>query len=98
MLIVGELINASRKQIGAAIESQDKATIQKIAKEQADNGADYIDVNAGVFVGKESAYLKWLVATVQEAVDTPCCIDSPDPNAIVDALSVHKDTPMLNSK
>ena len=95
MLIVGELINASREQIGAAIENQDKDTIQQIAKEQSANGADYIDVNAGVFVGKEAAYLKWLVTTVQEAVDTPCCIDSPDPKAIEAALSVHKSDMML---
>ena len=95
MLIVGELINASRKQIGTAIKNQDKDTIQQIAKEQSANGADYIDVNAGVFVGKEAAYLKWLVTTVQEAVDTPCCIDSPDPKAIEAALSVHKSDMML---
>jgi 5-methyltetrahydrofolate corrinoid/iron sulfur protein methyltransferase len=97
MFIVGELINASRRQIGAAIENQDTDTIQEIAKEQSANGADYIDVNAGVFVGKEADYLKWLVRTVQEVVDTPCCIDSPDPGAVVAALSVHKGTPMINS-
>ena len=97
MLIVGELINASRQKIRAAIENQDKASIQQLATEQAANGADYIDVNAGVFVGKEAAYLKWLVAAVQEVVDTPCCIDSPDPSAIEAALSVHKGTPMINS-
>ena len=56
MLIVGELINASRKQIGTAIENQDKDTIQQIAEEQSANGANYIDVNAGVFVGKEVEY------------------------------------------
>ncbi|MBW2481032.1 MAG: methyltetrahydrofolate cobalamin methyltransferase [Deltaproteobacteria bacterium] len=97
MLIVGELINASRQKIRAAIENQDKASIQQLAEEQAANGADYIDVNAGVFVGKEAEYLKWLVTTVQEAVDTPCCIDSPDPGAIEAALSVHRGTPMINS-
>jgi 5-methyltetrahydrofolate--homocysteine methyltransferase len=97
MLIVGELINASRSKIRGAIENQDKESIQQIAKEQAANGADYIDVNAGVFVGKETEYLKWLVTTVQEAVDSPCCIDSPDPGAIEAALSVHRGTPMINS-
>ncbi len=97
MLIVGELINASRKPIRTAIENRDTDTIQQIAKEQSDNGADYIDVNAGVFVGKEAEYLKWLVTTVQDAVDTPCCIDSPDPKAIEAALSVHRGTPMINS-
>ncbi|MBW1766751.1 MAG: methyltetrahydrofolate cobalamin methyltransferase [Deltaproteobacteria bacterium] len=97
MLIVGELINASRKKIGLAIESQDKAFIQKVASDQLQNGADYIDVNAGIFVGKEAEYLKWLVSTVQDAVEAPCCIDSPDPEAIEAALSIHKGTAIINS-
>jgi cobalamin-dependent methionine synthase I len=97
MIIVGELINASRKKIAAAIESQDTAAIQAIARDQYEHGANYIDVNAGVFVGKEPEYLQWLTATVQEAIDAPCCIDSPDPKAIESALSVHKGTPMINS-
>ena len=97
MIIIGELINASRKQIAPAIENKDTDTIQKIAKDERENGADFIDVNAGVFVGKESDYLKWLVTTVQETVEAPCCIDSPDPKAIETALSVHKGIPMINS-
>ena len=97
MLIIGELINASRKTIAAHIEKQDVEAIQKVAKDQFDAGANYIDVNAGVFVGKEPDYIKWLVTTVQEAVDAPCCIDSPDPQAIEAGLSVHKGTPMINS-
>jgi cobalamin-dependent methionine synthase I len=97
MIIIGELINASRKAIKAAIEAQDAAAIQQVAKEQAEAGADYIDVNAGVFMGKEPEYLKWLVETVQAAVDKPCAIDSPDPAAVEAALSVHQGTPMINS-
>jgi cobalamin-dependent methionine synthase I len=97
MFIVGELINASRKKIGTAIENQDADAIQQIAAAQYENGADYIDVNAGVFVGREAEHLKWLVTTVQEALDAPCCIDSPDPGAIEAALSVHRGTPMINS-
>lgn len=60
-------------------------------------GAHYIDVNAGVFVGKEDEYLKWLVQVVQEAVDAPCCIDSPDPKCVEQALAVHKGVAMINS-
>ena len=97
MLIIGELINASRKAIAAQIENQDAAAIQKVAQDEFAAGADYIDVNAGIFVGKEPEYLKWLVETVQTAVDAPCCIDSPDPTAIETALSVLKGTPMINS-
>ena len=97
MIIIGELINASRKAIKAAIEDQDAAAIQKVAKDQAEAGADYIDVNAGIFVGQEPQYLAWLVETVQQAVDKPCAIDSPDPAAIAAALAVHRGTPMINS-
>jgi len=97
MQIVGELINASRKAIGAAIEAQDVEAIQKIARDEFEAGANYIDVNAGISMEKESDYLKWLVTTVQEAVDVPCCIDSANPNAIETSLSVHKGQAMLNS-
>lgn len=97
MLIVGELINASRKSIAAAIEAQDAEAIKKIAKDQYEAGADYLDVNAGVFVGKEADYMEWLVKNVQEAVDAPCCIDSPDPQVIERGLVVHKGTAMINS-
>ena len=97
MIIIGELINASRKAIKAAIEAGDAAAIQQVAKDQAAAGANYIDVNAGIFVGQEPAYLKWLVETVQQVTDTPCAIDSPDPAAIEAALAAHKGTPMINS-
>ncbi len=97
MIIIGELINASRKTIKAAIEAKDAAAIQQVARDQAEAGADYIDVNAGIFVGKEPEYLTWLVETVQQVVDKPCAIDSPDPAAIAAALTVHRGTPMINS-
>jgi len=97
MIIIGELINASRKAIKAAIEAQDAVAIQQVATDQAEAGADYIDVNAGIFVGKEPEYLRWLVETVQQVTDKPCAIDSPDPLAIEAALAAHRGTPMINS-
>ncbi|MDJ0818921.1 MAG: methyltetrahydrofolate cobalamin methyltransferase [Desulfobacterales bacterium] len=97
MIIIGELINASRKAIGAAIEGQDAAAIQKVAGDQHTAGADFIDVNAGIFVDKEPEYLSWLVQTVQQVVEGPCAIDSPNPKAIEAALGVHQGIPMINS-
>ena len=97
MVIVGELINASRKAVNAAIKEKDTAAIEKLAKDQFEAGANYIDVNAGTFVGQEAEYLKWLVELVQGVIDGPCCLDSPDPAAIEAALELHKGTPMINS-
>ena len=97
MIIVGELINASRKAIGAAITAQDSATIQATAIDQHQAGANYIDVNAGIFVGKEADYLVWLTKTVQAVVNGPCALDSPDPAALEAALAVHQGQAMINS-
>lgn len=97
MLIVGELINSSRKKIAKAVREKDTDHIATIARDQAEAGASYIDVNAGIFEDKEAEYLTWLVETVQGAVDLPCCIDSPNPGAIEAALKVHKGIPLLNS-
>lgn len=98
MYIVGELINASRKLIGQAIKDQNSEYIQQVAREQEEAGANYIDVNAGIFVEEEPAYLEWLVKTVQEAVNIPCCIDSPSAVALERGLAAHtKGTPMINS-
>jgi cobalamin-dependent methionine synthase I len=99
MIVVGELINATRKAIGEAILNKDVAAIQKVAKDQEAAGADYLDLNAGMSVEKEAECLKWLVEVVQDVVEIPCCIDSPSPKAIETALAAHKGerSPMINS-
>ena len=97
MLIIAERINSSRKNIANAIASADAEFIQNEAMAQTKAGADYIDVNAGSFVGVESEKLKWVIEVVQDAIDTPLCIDSPDPKVIRSMLPLVKKTPMINS-
>ncbi len=98
MIIIGELINSTRKVISQAVESRDVKAIQKVALDQYNAGAGFIDVNAGTFGKKEADCLKWLVETVQEVADCPCAIDSPNPEALEAALAVHKgDVPLINS-
>ena len=97
MIIVGEKINTSRKNIGRAVEKRDAAFITKVAREQAEAGAHYLDVNAGTFLNEEVEYLCWLVETVQNEVDLPLCLDSPNPEALSEAIKHHKGEPMINS-
>jgi len=97
MLIVAERINSSRKSIAQAVEAQDVGFIQNEARMQAEAGAGYIDVNAGTFVGDELNRLKWVVEVVQEAIDLPLCIDSPDPAVIKGVLPLIKKSPLINS-
>jgi 5-methyltetrahydrofolate corrinoid/iron sulfur protein methyltransferase len=97
MLIIGERINASRKQIAQAISTGDCAFIQGEAIAQAEAGAHYIDVNAGTFVGEEADKLKWIVEAVQEVTDLPLSIDSPDAEVIKAVMPLLKKTPLINS-
>lgn len=97
MLIVGERINSTRKRINTAIRERDTARIAGEAKKQVAAGADYVDVNAGTSVAHEVDDLKWLVETVQAAVDAPICLDSANPAALKGALALVDKTPIINS-
>ena len=97
MIVIGELINATRKAVKAAIENRDEEAIQKLAQDQYRAGADYIDANAGVFMEMEPDCLVWLVKTIQAAVEAPIAIDSVNPEAIEAAVEVHGGIPMINS-
>jgi cobalamin-dependent methionine synthase I len=97
MIIVGEKINTSRKSIEEAVANRDATFITGVARQQAEAGADYIDVNAGTFVDRETELLCWLVDTVQNEVDLPLCLDSPNPKALAEAITHHIGEPMVNS-
>ena len=79
------------------MKNRDKAFIQELALRQHNQGADYLDVNCGTLIDEEIEALAWLVEVVQEVVDKPLCVDSPNPKALEAALKVHKGIPMINS-
>ncbi len=102
MLIVGEKLNSSIKRVAEAIEARDKATIQDLARRQAEAGADYLDANAAVRVAQELDDLGWLIEAIQAVTDTPICVDSPNPAAIARGLELIKASgkpgrPLVNS-
>ncbi|MEG0377046.1 MAG: dihydropteroate synthase [Eubacterium sp.] len=97
MVIVGEKINTSLKGVTDFVRLRDETAIKKLAVDQSNLGADYIDVNCGTIGDGEAEALCWLVKTVQQEVDKPCCIDSPDPEVLRAALKAHRGTAMINS-
>ena len=98
MLIIGELINTSRKLIREAVEKKDGQYIQQIAKAQEEAGATYIDVNCGTFMETEVETMEWLVDNVLQATSLPLCIDSPNPVALKAGLKkATNGKPMINS-
>ncbi len=87
MIIIGEKINATLKRAREIILARDADSLRALAKEQADAGANFIDVNVGTGEGTredEIAAMRWAVETIRQDVQTPLCIDSADP-AVLDA-------------
>jgi 5-methyltetrahydrofolate--homocysteine methyltransferase len=82
MLVVGERINTFKKSVMRAYEKRDEEFIRREALSQAEAGAEVIDINAGSDIDLEPDNMRWAVRIVQEAVDLPLCIDSPNPATI----------------
>ncbi len=89
MIVIGEKINASNKSVGEAIVRRDSDFIVRLAKAQAEAGADFIDVNTGAAHFQyelEKSAMEWLVETVKAATDKPLAVDSDNPGIIEAAL------------
>ncbi len=97
MIIVGERINGTRTRVREAVIARDADFISEEAMRQTEAGADYIDLNAGTDPQREPDDLVWLVRTVQEVVDKPLCIDSPNVEALQAGIEACGSQPLVNS-
>lgn len=97
MIIIGEKINGTIPVIKEAIENRDAKLIAERAIKQEQAGADFIDVCAGTAPEFEIEALKWLMEVVQDATETPLCIDSPNPR-VIEAVFKYANKPgLINS-
>lgn len=96
--VIGERINPTgKKAMKAALYEGNYDYVTDQALEQADAGADILDVNAGLPELDEAAVLEKLVRRVQEAVDLPLQIDCGKPEAIERALRAYTGKAIVNS-
>lgn len=94
--LIGESINDSVPSTHALFEAGDMDGIRALAQFQAERSA-YIDVNVGT---RGADFLAEVVKMVQDAVDLPLSIDTPDPEMAEAALKVYdpsRGMPILNS-
>jgi cobalamin-dependent methionine synthase I len=97
MEIIGEKINGTRKRVAQAIAERDAEFIQELARQQAEAGSTWLDVNAGTHPQQEPDDLVWLIETIQAVVDTPLSLDSANPKALAVAIKAVGKTPLINS-
>lgn len=97
MYIIGERINGTFSNVNEAIKKKDKSFIQKLAVSQIQKGADSLDISLGPEFKNSTDAMKWLINSVEEAVNTTLCIDSPKFEIIEFALKAAKSPKIINS-
>jgi 5-methyltetrahydrofolate--homocysteine methyltransferase len=99
MLIIGEKINSSIKNVEEAILQRSESFIRDMARGQKDAGADYLEVNSGlrIYPEEEAKDMQWLVPLVQTETGLPLCIDSAHSIVIEAALRHHQGIAIINS-
>lgn len=102
-VILGERINPTgKKKLAAALVAGDLEVVRQEALAQVEAGADILDVNVGAAGVDEEDLLPRAVKLVMETTDVPICIDTPNGEALVAALAMHKELnpdgkPLVNS-
>ena len=99
MLVVGEKINTSVKDVKEAVLKRNNSFIEESAKNQKLAGADYLEVNSGlrVYPEEEAEDMEWLVPLVQKAAGLPLCIDTAHGLVLEKALKFHQGKAIINS-
>ncbi len=96
--VIGERINPTgKKRMQQALREGDMEYILEQAAEQADAGADILDVNVGLPGLDEPAKMAETVKAVQSVTDLPLQIDASDPAAIEAGLRAVCGKAIVNS-
>jgi cobalamin-dependent methionine synthase I len=96
---IAESINIMGNRSGSAMKERNPAPVQEMAKEEAAAGAAYLDLNIGPARKDGTELMPWVVETVQEAVDTPLCLDTTNTDAMAAGFKVvrNKEQAIMNS-
>lgn len=97
-VLIGERINPTgKKRFKQALVENDIEYILQEAVNQAEKGADVLDVNVGLPEIDEEKMLSKCVTSLQSVVDLPLCIDTSDTKAMESALRIYNGKPLINS-
>ncbi|MDD4715155.1 MAG: homocysteine S-methyltransferase family protein [Oscillospiraceae bacterium] len=96
--VIGERINPTgKKKLAKALADGDMDYILARAVEQADAGAEILDVNVGVPGLDEPRLMERTVRALQSVTDLPLQLDSSNPRALEAGLRVYNGKPIVNS-
>jgi 5-methyltetrahydrofolate corrinoid/iron sulfur protein methyltransferase len=97
-ICIGENLNVMSKVLGPAMKEMKKEPLQEMAKAEAEQGVDYIDLNIGPSKKYGTDIMPFVVQAVQEVVKNPVVLDTTNGDAIEAGLKVAKSgTALINS-
>lgn len=100
LLIVGDQLDFSEKDISTQVLEKDKIKILKLASDQLNAGANYLNIRVGE-EEKDKEVITWLVENIQKELDNcPLFLDSLNKEVIEAGLKVYnreKAKPFINS-
>lgn len=96
--VIGERINPTgKKKLKEALKNGDMDYVLSQAADQIRDGAEILDVNAGVPGIDEKSIIVNIIKALQGITDAPLQIDSGDPEVIEAALRVYSGKAIVNS-
>ncbi len=95
MILIGEKLNSS---IPSALDAMyDEEQLKKLISEQAEYGADYLDVNTALLGDAERSEMLRVCKMVQSRTDCGIVLDSPNPDVILSCLDKLDGDIIINS-
>lgn len=96
MIFIGEKLNGSIPSIAELFANRKEEEIQKLASQQAEAGADFIDICVPMEYGEEET-LHWLIDLVQNVTNVPISIDSSNVEVLKRAWKFCENPGLFNS-
>jgi 5-methyltetrahydrofolate--homocysteine methyltransferase len=98
VVIIGESINPTRrKKLVETLSRNNFEYAVQLGRSQVEAGAEVLDVNVGYPGVDDVALLPETVKALQQEIDVPLCLDSPNPLALESALKVTPGKALINS-
>lgn len=97
--IIGERINPGFRSTKAFFDQRDVAALQRLAAEQTQKGARYLNVNLGELAVADPGFFDLALQKIQEATDLPLSIDYPSLEVQMRAMALYRQSelPIINS-
>ena len=97
-MVVGERINPTgKKALQAALIKGDLTKVAQMATEQANQGADFLDINVGMSGIDEKETMQEAVREVMRVTDLPLSIDTSNPDVMEAVLREYPGRALINS-